>query len=51
MDSVAGALSGGAAGLAIGRRVWQAADPSRLLGVLRDLVHSQITVAEAMDAV
>jgi DhnA family fructose-bisphosphate aldolase class Ia len=50
MDTVTGALAGGGAGLAIGRRVWQADDPARLLRVLYGLVHSQITVAEAMNA-
>ncbi len=40
-------VAAGGAGLAIGRRVWQAADPGRLLYVLSGLVHCQITVTEA----
>jgi len=40
-------VAAGGAGLAIGRRVWQAPDPARLLTMLGGLVHCHITVAEA----
>jgi class I fructose-bisphosphate aldolase len=55
VGSVAGLLqmaedvvAGGGAGLAVGRRVWQAPDPARLLTMLGGLVHGRITVAEAV---
>jgi DhnA family fructose-bisphosphate aldolase class Ia len=51
LHTVAGAVAAGGAGLAIGRRVWQAGDPARLLRVLNGLVHEQITVDEGMHAV
>ena len=41
-------VAGGGAGLAIGRRVWQAPDPAHLLLLLGGLVHSRITLAEAV---
>lgn len=50
LHTVAGSVAAGGAGLAIGRRVWQSADPGRLLQVLGGLVHGQITVPEAVDA-
>lgn len=43
-------VAAGGAGLAIGRRVWQAPDPGHLLLLLGGLVHAQITVAEAVGA-
>jgi len=43
-------VAAGGAGLAIGRRIWQTADPARLLSLLGGLVHTQITLAEAVAA-
>ncbi len=43
-------VAAGGAGLAIGRRVWQAPDPARLLTMLGGLVHCQVTLAEAVEA-
>ncbi len=48
LRTVADAIAAGAAGLAIGRRVWQARDPARLLVALGQLVHNQIGVEEAL---
>jgi len=48
LHTVAGAMAAGSAGLAIGRRVWQANDPARMLQVLGGLVHGQITVEEGL---
>jgi fructose-bisphosphate aldolase/2-amino-3,7-dideoxy-D-threo-hept-6-ulosonate synthase len=50
VNIVTGAMAAGGAGLAIGRRVWQAADPTLLLRVLGGLVHGQVTAEEAVSA-
>lgn len=46
--TVSSAITAGAAGLAIGRRVWQAGDPARLLEMLGQLVHDQIELEQAL---
>jgi DhnA family fructose-bisphosphate aldolase class Ia len=48
LHTVAGAVAAGGAGLAIGRRVWQAENPSRLLGWLGELVHGRAAVADIL---
>jgi DhnA family fructose-bisphosphate aldolase class Ia len=50
LTTVADAVAAGAAGLAIGRRVWQAADPAHLLELLNGIVHHRLTVEEALTA-
>lgn len=42
-------VAAGGAGLAVGRRVWQASDPARLLWVLGGIVHGQVTLAEGAE--
>lgn len=46
--SVAEALEAGASGVAIGRNVWQHADPAGMTRALAGLVHGCVTVEEAM---
>jgi class I fructose-bisphosphate aldolase len=46
--TAAGAVEAGAAGLAFGRNVFQAADPTAMLRALRQVVHEGRTVDEAM---
>jgi class I fructose-bisphosphate aldolase len=48
LDSVAGALAAGAAGVAIGRNVWQHPDPAGMTRALVALVHGGASVEEAM---
>ena len=43
-------VTAGGAGLAIGRRIWQATDPARLLSLLGGLVHARLTASEAAGA-
>ena len=45
---VAGAISAGAAGIAIGRNVWQHADPPLMLRRLHAIVHEDATVEDAV---
>jgi DhnA family fructose-bisphosphate aldolase class Ia len=46
--SVAEALEAGAAGVAIGRNIWQHADPAGMTRALAALVHGAATVDEAL---
>ncbi len=48
LTMVRGALDAGANGMFIGRNVFQAADPARLMGVLRRLIHENLSVDEAL---
>jgi DhnA family fructose-bisphosphate aldolase class Ia len=47
-EAVAGALEAGAAGVAIGRNVWQHPDPAAMTRALVALVHGQTTVDRAL---
>ncbi|MBI5877309.1 MAG: hypothetical protein HZB53_06645 [Chloroflexi bacterium] len=47
---VRGALDGGAAGIAIGRNVWQSDDPGGLVRALARLVYADSTVEEALQS-
>jgi class I fructose-bisphosphate aldolase len=53
LESVARSLDAGAAGIAIGRNVWQRPERTRdvLLEVLVELVHGEITLSEAIKRV
>jgi fructose-bisphosphate aldolase / 2-amino-3,7-dideoxy-D-threo-hept-6-ulosonate synthase len=51
LRTVASALEAGAAGTAIGRRVWQSAQPRRLLKLFGQLMHGQINLEQALAAV
>jgi class I fructose-bisphosphate aldolase len=51
LRTVAGALEAGAAGTAIGRRVWQSLQPRRLLELFGQLMHGQISLEQALAAV
>lgn len=44
-----GALDAGASGSFIGRNVFQASDPRLMMGVMRDMIHDNISVDEAME--
>ncbi len=44
---VAGAMEAGAAGIAVGRRVWQSADPAAMVRALQRLVHERASVEVA----
>ena len=48
---VAGALEAGAAGTAIGRRIWQSSQPRRLLKLFGQLLHRQVSLEQALAAV
>jgi DhnA family fructose-bisphosphate aldolase class Ia len=48
LESVAGALGAGAAGVAIGRNVWQHPDPAGMTRALVALVHGGVTVDGAV---
>jgi fructose-bisphosphate aldolase/2-amino-3,7-dideoxy-D-threo-hept-6-ulosonate synthase len=47
LRTVANAVEAGGAGTAIGRRVWQAQDPTGLLGLVGKLVHGEISLEAA----
>jgi fructose-bisphosphate aldolase/2-amino-3,7-dideoxy-D-threo-hept-6-ulosonate synthase len=48
LGAVAGAMKAGAAGTAIGRRIWQTPGPSRLLEAMAGIVHGSMSVEEAL---
>jgi class I fructose-bisphosphate aldolase len=48
LESVAGALEAGAAGVAIGRNIWQHPDPAAMTRALVSLVHGQATLDRAL---
>ncbi len=48
LEAVAGAMAAGAAGVAIGRNVWQHPDPAGMVRALVVLVHGGATVDEAL---
>ena len=50
LKQVRGALDAGAAGLAVGRNVWQSSDPLRMARALRKLVVENLSVEEAIQA-
>jgi class I fructose-bisphosphate aldolase len=50
LKQVRGALDAGAAGLAVGRNVWQSSDPLRMARALRKLVVENLSVEEAVQA-
>lgn len=49
LKQVRGALDAGAAGLAVGRNVWQSSDPARTARALRKLVIENRSVEEALE--
>jgi DhnA family fructose-bisphosphate aldolase class Ia len=51
LRTVTGAIEAGAAGLAIGRRVWQTGHPEAVVSVLSRLIHSQLDLEAALAAV
>jgi DhnA family fructose-bisphosphate aldolase class Ia len=51
LRTVSGALEAGASGTAIGRRVWQSPQPRRILQLFGQLMHSQISLEQALAAV
>jgi DhnA family fructose-bisphosphate aldolase class Ia len=48
LQSVSGALTAGAAGVAIGRNIWQHPQPGRITAALAALIHGDATVDEAL---
>jgi class I fructose-bisphosphate aldolase len=48
LEMVYGALEAGASGMFIGRNVFQAPDPGRMMRVLRHMVHNQLSVESAL---
>ncbi len=49
LDMVHGALKAGALGMFIGRNVFQAADPNRMMATLRCMIHDGLDVDGALD--
>lgn len=49
LASVEGAMSAGARGLMIGRRIWKSEDPARTVAALNDIVHDGRSVSEVWD--
>lgn len=50
LDMVCGALQAGACGMFFGRNVFQAADPGRMMSVLRRMIHENLDVDSALAA-
>ncbi len=50
LEMVHGALAAGACGMFIGRNVFQAPEPGRMMGVLRRMIHEGLTVERALEA-
>jgi DhnA family fructose-bisphosphate aldolase class Ia len=48
LEMVHGALTAGASGMFIGRNVFQAPDPGRMMGILRRMIHEDLSVNEAL---
>jgi len=48
LGMVSGALAAGANGMFIGRNVFQAEDPARMMGVFRGMIHDGLSVDEAL---
>ncbi len=51
LEAVAGAVKAGAAGVAIGRNVWQHPDPAGMVRALVALVHTGATVDKALEEI
>jgi DhnA family fructose-bisphosphate aldolase class Ia len=49
LEMVRGALSSGASGMFIGRNVFQAPDPRRMMRVLRSIIHEDLDLAGALE--
>ena len=47
LKTIADALQAGAAGVAIGRNIFQAADPARMTAAIAALIHEGVSVDEA----
>ncbi len=50
LEMVRGALDAGACGMFIGRNVFQASNPGQMMRVLRDMIHTNLGVDEALAA-
>lgn len=50
LEMVHGALTAGACGMFIGRNVFQAPDPARMMQTLRAMIHDDLTIDEAVRA-
>jgi DhnA family fructose-bisphosphate aldolase class Ia len=48
LNMVRGALDAGACGMFIGRNVFQSPDPARMMRVLRQMIHEDLSVANAL---
>lgn len=48
LEMMRGALDAGASGMFIGRNVFQAPDPGRMMGVLRRMIHEDLSVENAL---
>jgi class I fructose-bisphosphate aldolase len=48
LEMVHGALAAGANGMFIGRNVFQAPDPGRMMGVMRRMIHDDLSVDDAL---
>jgi DhnA family fructose-bisphosphate aldolase class Ia len=42
LSTLKGAMDGGAAGVAVGRNVWQHEDPAAMLAAVKDIVHGGV---------
>jgi class I fructose-bisphosphate aldolase len=49
LEMVHGALAAGANGMFIGRNVFQAPDPARMMSVLRRMIHEDLSVDDALE--
>jgi DhnA family fructose-bisphosphate aldolase class Ia len=50
LEMVAGALAAGACGMFIGRNVFQAPDPPRMMRTLREMIHNNLSANAALEA-
>lgn len=48
LEMVRGALDAGASGMFIGRNVFQAPDPARMMGIMRRIIHDDLPVDSAL---
>jgi DhnA family fructose-bisphosphate aldolase class Ia len=49
LETIKAALSAGAAGVAVGRNIFQAENPARMTAAIASLIHREATVEEAME--
>jgi fructose-bisphosphate aldolase, class I len=48
LELVHGATTAGAAGIVMGRNIWQSSDPARMVRALRAIIHDGASVADVL---